>query len=302
MTDHTSRPVIDDIHRLLDLTFAGVQITPDVQDLKEEIRTNLLVRVAELEAAGQSRADASRHAIAQLGDMRELFDGLPSSPAASSLGWNAAVQRHRVRHKAAFVVGLVVAALASTIGLVLATLGATGVLALPTGVIVAFTGIAANGLAWIIGDWLAHETTTNHPMPATRASGYFLAAFLASYALGLGGLVALGALPVWTVVFATLGAVVAIVVFAFLRATQTNRQKVWVREFRGEQPDMLSRFHEEPETVTRLGLYTMAIWVVGLAAFVVLGVTTSWAWSWLALLGGLVIMMITLARMMFGPR
>jgi MFS family permease len=302
VTDHTGPPVVDDIHRLLDETFAGVQITPDVQDLKEEIRANLLVRVAELEAAGQSRADASRHAIAQLGDVRELFDGLAAAPTSSPVGWSAAARRHRVRPKAAFVVGVVVAALATTIGLLLATLGATGVLPVPTGVVIALTGIAANGAAWIVGDSLAHETTTNHPMPATRASGYFLASFLAGYGLGFGGLIALGALPVWTVVFAALGAVAAIVLFAFLRATQTNRQKAWVREFRGEQPARLNRFHEEPETAARFGIYTMAIWVVGLAAFVVLGFTTGWAWSWLALLGGLVIMMITLARMVFRPR
>ena len=37
-----------DIHRLLDEAFAGVEMTPDAQDLKEEVRANLLERVAEL--------------------------------------------------------------------------------------------------------------------------------------------------------------------------------------------------------------------------------------------------------------
>ena len=41
-----------DIHRLLDEAFQGVEMTPDAQDLKEEVRANLVARTAELEAAG----------------------------------------------------------------------------------------------------------------------------------------------------------------------------------------------------------------------------------------------------------
>src|SRR5258708_1436296 len=137
MTDDTIRPVGGDLHRLLDGTFAGVEMTPDAQDLKEEMRANLVARVAEFEAAGQSPTVAARRAIAEVGDVRGLLDSNTVPPARASVGWDAAVLRYRVRPKPGFVVGIVVAALAATIGLLLATLDATTVLPLPIGVTIA---------------------------------------------------------------------------------------------------------------------------------------------------------------------
>jgi hypothetical protein len=49
-----------DIHRLLDEAFAGIEMTPDAQDLKEEVRANLVARSAELEASGKTPTDAAR--------------------------------------------------------------------------------------------------------------------------------------------------------------------------------------------------------------------------------------------------
>ena len=43
-------------------------------------------------------------------------------------------------------------------------------------------------VAWIVGDSLVQETTTNHPMPSGRAAGYAVASFLTVYGLGFGGL------------------------------------------------------------------------------------------------------------------
>src|SRR5690606_16487130 len=124
-------------------------------------------------------------------------------------------------------------------------------------------------VAWIVGDSLAHETTTNHPMPTLRASGYFLASLLAVYGIGTSGLIALGALPLWAIALAALGVVAAIILFAFLGAAQTNRRKAWARALLGEQHARRSRFEEEPETAARFGIYTSVIWMVSFAGFVV---------------------------------
>ncbi len=62
------------IHRLLDQAFAGVAMTPETQDLKEEIRGNLVARVAELQAGGMDAAKAGSTAVRELGDVRELVD------------------------------------------------------------------------------------------------------------------------------------------------------------------------------------------------------------------------------------
>lgn len=307
MTDSTPRSTGGDIHRLLDDAFAGVDPTPDAQDLKEEVRANLVARVAELEASGTASADAARRAIAELGDVQELLGGTvgttPSTTGAS--GWDAqlaAMRNHRVRPKPAFVVGIVVASLLIVIGLSLATLATLEVLPLPGGVTIGLLGVVAAASAWLVGGSLAQETTTNHPMPPRRAGGYSLASFLAVYGLGFVALVVTSALPVWGVVFAALGVVAAIVLFAFLGATQTNRHKAWTRQLHRPSASYPGRrFEEEPETAARFGIYTMVIWIVAFVTFLVLSFTIGWSWSWLAFVVGFLIMMLTLARMLFTP-
>ncbi|MEN2738167.1 permease prefix domain 1-containing protein [Microbacterium sp. X-17] len=289
-----------DLHRLLDEAFAGVEMTPDAQDLKEEIRANLIARVAELEASGRSSSEAAREAVAELGDVRDLLaepDAATRAPGGDPFA--AAQARHHVRPKPAYVVRTVIASVVAVAGLLLAALGATGVLPVPLGVTILFLGIGATGVAWIVGDALVQETTTNHPMSSLRAGGFFLATFLVIYGAGFAGLVALSALPVWGIVFAALGVVVGTVLYAWLGATQTNRRKAWVRELTRTMPP--NRFEQEPETAARFGIYTAVIWVVTFAVIVVLVFTVGWWWAPLAFLGGFALMMLILARMMFAP-
>lgn len=309
MADNTPRPGGGDIHRLLDEAFSGVELTPEAQDLKEEVRANLMARVADLEAAGTRPADAAHQAIDELGDVRELvgesIGGAASTsgahPATGASGYNAAHQLARVRPKPAFVVRVVVASIVAAAGLLLAGLGATGGLALPVGVTILMLGIGATGVGWIVGDSLVQETTANHPMPSGRGAGFALASFLTVYGLGFAGLVILGVLPLWGIAFAGVGFVAGVVLFSFLGATQTNRHKAWVRQAQGEMTTP-NRFEEEPESAARFGIYTAVIWLVAFAFFIILSFTVGWLWSWLALLGGFVVMMLVLAQMLFGPR
>jgi hypothetical protein len=290
-----------DIHRLLDDAFAGVEMTPDAQDLKEEIRANLLSRVAELEASGIDPADAARRAIAELGDVGDLLgepDAAPAAPVHDD--YTALALRHRVRPKPGFVVRVVIWSVLVVVGLVLATLGAAGALPLPLGPVIALLGVASTGLGLLVGDSLAQETSTNHPMPAARAGSYAGATFLATYGLGFVGLIALGTLPMWCVVFAALGVIAAIILFAFLGASQTNRHKAWTRDARASLPP--DRFTQEPETAARFGIYTAVIWLVTFGVIVLLVFTVGWWWTPVAFLGGLAVMMVVLARMLFGPR
>ncbi|WP_375385532.1 permease prefix domain 1-containing protein [uncultured Microbacterium sp.] len=296
-----------DIHRLLDEVFAGVEMTPDAQDLKEEMRANLVARVAELEASGSLPRDAAREAIAELGDIRELLGetdaaatGIPSTPATD--GYAALQLRHHVKLKAGFVVRVVVWALVAVVGIALGVLGATGALPVVIGPVIAFFGLASTGLGLVVGDSLAQETTTNHPMPQARAAGYALATFLAAYGLSFGFIVAVGALPVWAIVFAALGVIAAIILFAFLGASQTNRHKAWVRHAQNEAARVGNRFEQEPETAARFGIYTVVIWLVTFGIIALLVFTVGWWWAPLAFAGGFAVMMLVLARMLFAPR
>jgi hypothetical protein len=169
------------VHRLLDDAFAGVELTPEVQDLKEEIRANLEARTAELQAGGTSSDVAARRAFDELGDVRALAveaagGGEPSGPStAPAHGLQQAArsaQLHQVRPKPAFVVNVVITAAVTAALATFAVLGAVGILSIPVAAVVAWAAGAAFGAGWIVGTALVQETTTNHPMPGIRAAGY----------------------------------------------------------------------------------------------------------------------------------
>lgn len=289
-----------DIHRLLDEAFQGVEMTPDAQDLKEEVRANLMARAEELEAAGATPSDAARQALSELGDVRELLDETSdAAPSRSTDAYVALVQRHRVRPKPGFVVRVVVWSIAAVVGITLGILGASGVLPIPLGAQIGLFGLASTGLALVVGDSLSQETTTNHPMPQSRAAGYFLATLLGAFGLGFVALVAFGSMPMWGIVFAALGVIASIILFSFLGATQTNRHKAWTRQVAAATPP--NRFEREPDTAARFGVYTAAIWLVTFAVIAVLVFTVGWWWAPVAFVGGFALMMLLLARMLFAP-
>ncbi|MGW6454004.1 hypothetical protein [Isoptericola sp. NPDC055063] len=54
------------VHRLLDDAFAGVEPSPEVQDLKEEIRANLEARAAELPDGRATPSKGNRPAFHEI--------------------------------------------------------------------------------------------------------------------------------------------------------------------------------------------------------------------------------------------
>ncbi|MGP9502246.1 hypothetical protein ACT3TS_08525, partial [Specibacter sp. AOP5-B1-6] len=81
-------------------------------------------------------------------------------------------------------------------------------------------------------------------------------------------------------------------------ATQTNRKKPWARAA-ARQYRVQDRFAQDPVAAARFGIYTVVLWLLAFAAFVVLSMTVGFLWSWLALLAGLAGFMVLLARMLF---
>ncbi|KQM83128.1 permease prefix domain 1-containing protein [Agromyces sp. Leaf222] len=318
MTDHRSSG--GDLHRLLDEAFAGIEVTPEIQDLKEEIRGNLLARMGELEASGLSQADAARKAIAELGDVRELIDvendgtadaaGGPTAPAtrvgghtsaARAESATAAALRNRVRPKPGFVVRTVVLSIVGAAALVLLVLGLTPLLALGEGALVGLAVVFGLALGAVTADALSQETTTNHRMPAGRAIGYGAATGLLLAGLAFTPVVIVHLDLAWLVLAgaAVIGAIGAL---SYLGATQTNRHKPWVVQQHREAANIGTRFEEDPAAGARFGIYTAVIWTIAFVAIPIIGFTAGWIWAPLAFIGGFVAMMLVLARMLFGAK
>jgi hypothetical protein len=285
------------VHRILDQAFAGVELTPEVQDLKEEIRANLVARVAELEAVGRSAHDAVRTAVEEVGDLRAAVAEVAAASGASA--WAAherLVALHRVRPRPVVVVGLVVLSAALTTALVLIVLGATGLVAMSPAS-AALKGVAGALLAGgIVVVALRQETTVHYPMPLGRAAGWGAATAAGVLAVAL-GTTFVGDTSRLALLEAAIGlAVAATAGLVTLGATQTNRTKGWVRDAADQSQD---RFSQDPAAAARFGIYSGALWFAALSTVVVVGLTAGWLWSWTPLVAALLVEMVLLARMQF---
>jgi len=295
------------IHRYLDDAFAGLPMNAELQDLKEEIRSNMQSRVAELEGQGVAPAAAAATAIDELGDVRAIIgDGGAGTDGRTNAGTNAGtnggtVAEHLAAHVAnkvsprpGFVTGTVLlsaVALASLLLFVL-VLGDRGSAAPAV-----LSGFALAMCAGAITAWsLQQETSQNYPLPRRRALGYGAAAAAAVVGLCLCALVAVAGTGMLVAgIFVVLGATIG---FIRLGLSQTNRRKPWVRAMARDYQAQ-DRFTQDPVAAARFGIYTAAIWILAIAVFIWLTFTLGWGISWLALLAGLALFMVVLARMLF---
>jgi hypothetical protein len=284
------------LHRMLDEVFAGVEMSTERQDLKEEIRANLIARVAELEASGADPDVSARRAIDELGDLRSALDLTGPAPDAKAPDW----AQQQVRPRPAYLLRTIVLATVAAAALAVLVLAAT-VASIAVGVQLIAVLVLALAAGAGTADALCQETTSNHPMPVGRAVGYGAGTALVLTALGAAWLWLRGDDLPWLIAAGIL-ALAGIALLAYLGATQTNRHKAWVLRVQASHAEVGDRFTTDPTAAARFGIYTMVIWLVALAAFVALTLTVGWAWSWLALVGGLAAMMLMLARMQFRPQ
>ena len=296
------------VHRYLDQAFTGVGLTPQVQDLKEEIRANLLARVDELIAAGRQPQDAVRTAIDEVGDLRELIaeaaggpDGSPrrGPEGAATVGWvewQQVAALHRVRPRTRFVVGVVVLGAMLATALTLVVLAALGVVSMSTGAAVLKAAAGALLVGALVTVSLRQETTTHYPMPLGRAVAWGAAGGAGALALELGTLFAGDTAHVGLLEAAILLAVASVAGLVGLGVSQTNRTKAWARSASARPED---RFSRDPAAAARFGLYAAVLWLLATVAVVVVGLTAGWLWSWTPPFAAILLTLVLLARMDF---
>jgi MFS family permease len=292
-----STTVDTSIHRALDRAFAAAPASAEAQDLKEEVRASLMARAADLEAAGAAPADAARTALAEIGDLRDVVAAVADAPDDDP-GQAALLSAHRVRPRPAFVVRVTLAAVLLAGSAALVALVATGALAWSAGTGAVLAVVAGLATGVVVADALRQETTQSYPLPARRALGFGAASAAVVAALGLGGLFAAGLGRIWLAVAAGVLLVGGLLGLVVLGVTQTNRHKPWTVEL-GRRAAGQDRFSREPEAAARFGIYSVALGLLAVLAFVVLTMTVGLAWSWLALAAAVPLFFLLLARMLF---
>ncbi|MEO7720354.1 MAG: permease prefix domain 1-containing protein [Pseudolysinimonas sp.] len=298
-----------DIHRLLDEAFTGVTMTPELQDLKEELRGNLAARSAELQSKGKDAASAARTAVAELGSIPELIAsvggggvggdaGTPLSPGAAA----AEVARlHRVRPKSGFVVRasvLSVAILAFAFHVILDLVQQRTASTLDAQL---WTIGFAVLVAALVADSLHQETAQHYPMPLPRSIRWGAASGFLAAGIGYALFFFWHRPPLALLAAAIILTVAATMAMIALGVTQTNRLKPWALA-QNRQYEVEDRFSQDPVAAARFGIYTVIIWLTAITLFVVLSIAVGFVWSWLALVAGLVVFFLVLARMLFAPK
>jgi hypothetical protein len=291
-----------DIHRLLDQAFAGVTMTPELQDLKEELRGNLLARADELQSNGMDAAKAASNAVAEV-DIPELIAGIAAEarPANSLAAQVADLARlNRVRPTVGFVVRATVLSILAAVAAAVVVVTGLKPSALNFAAVIVF-GLAIGALT---SDSLRKETAQHYPMPIPRTLAWGAAAAALSTGLAWAVPVVADAIrPGRDLLVGSLIIVVAltaagIVGLIALGVTQTNRTKPWALA-QQRQYEVDDRFSQDPVAAARFGIYTVVIWTIAIALFVVLSISVGFAWSWLALVAGLAVFFLVLARMLF---
>jgi hypothetical protein len=300
------------IHRLLDDAFEGVAMTPELQDLKEELRASLLARAEELQHGGADPAAAATTAMREIGDIDDLVAAVSSGDPFPASGHGATgphahpdlaraadiMRRQRVRPSAAFVVRTVLLAIVLTAAVVLLVLGGIGALVSPWGTGAAIAVVFAVATGVIVADALRQETTMHFALPRGRAAAWGLSAGALAAGLGLVAVAIVHPGGLGVLIAAIVLGLAGILGLVWCGVTQTNRTKPWVLAM-GRQAAIGDRFADDPAAAARFGIYTVVVWIGGLAAFIVLSLTVGFVWSWLAIVATIIVFFLVLARMNF---
>ncbi len=290
------------LHRLLDDAFAGIAVTPDTQDLKEELRSSLIARVAELTAQGVPDAEAARRAIDELGDVRAaaLETAQIEGGKRAKVDVVALALANQVKPKPAFVLRAVALSAVIVIAVTALVLAFMGVWDVADGAMVA---VALGGIALPIGllvaDALGQETTSNYPMPRKRAGLYGLA--VGAILAGVPFITWFGfdTDQLWAGILGVVVTVLGVLLATYLGVTQTNRHKPWTKAAEANF-QFQNKWEDNPQDAARYGMYSGALWLLAIGAFVALSLTVGFAWSWIAFLVAVLVQMIMTARMLFG--
>lgn len=287
------------IDNRLDEVFCEYPSSPQLSDLKAELRADLTAQVREAVQQGAAADEAARTVLTRFGDLNAVVaevanDSTPHEAAAHQLD--------RVRPGVGFILRTVALSLVVLASAVVVATGAIGVFALPSAVLFVVLAVGVAIPAGVItADSLRQETTQHYPMPRRRALAYAMAAVVGVAGVGLVGIGFTD--PGMLIPLAVTGGVLLVTSIAgliILGVTQTNRAKAWVHELHREHYGQ-DRFSQDPMAAARFGIYTVVIWTVAIAAFIVLTIKLSIVVSWLALVAGFVVFMLVLATMLFGP-
>jgi hypothetical protein len=292
-----------DTKAFVETLFDGYERTDALSELMEELAGNLDDKIANDMRKGIARPAAFDKAKAELGDVSALAGEL-----SLKLRRDIIAERYlggqkylTVRRVAAYVLfGLILLFGIVTAAIVYFERGIGGgiqpdAVRMPglLGVLLVFVTAAVAGFTFL---GVTQETAELYPMRKRRAVFYALAAGVTAFGLVLLPLTYFATERGLMEAIATLlpFAVPGAGLLAFLCLTEAGRLKPWaaeraMAEMRGTR-EMLSG-----AAAVRFGLYSGAVWIFALGAFVTLGFLVGFRYSWLAFVFAVAVQLVVQA-------
>jgi len=272
----------------VDRLFADYSDTPDLRDFKEEIAVNLHERVREFIGKGLSEDAAFEKASAELGDITVIADNAAKQKRSETIGQMYMKAKVPLTKKTAAGMSTATAFLLLAGGLAL--INSFGGASETSYYLAAGLLSVACGVYTYFG--LSQETTAHYAMKRGRALAYgiicligVLGAALATVSLLFDGWEMSAALGVKAVLI-----IPAICGLIFMLATETKRQKPWLKEMidRDLEKSMDGEWafkdysgFVDPLKSRRYGVASGALWLFAIALCITLGVFVGWEFSWL---------------------
>jgi hypothetical protein len=295
-----------DTKAFVETLFDGYEKTAALVELIEELTGNLDDKIANDMRKGMARSVAFDKAKAELGDVSALAGELSLKLRRDIIAERYLGGRKylTVRRVAAYVLfGLILLFGIVSAAIVYFERGIDGGVKLDAvrmpglfGVLLVFVTAAVAGFTFL---GVTQETADHYPMRKRRAAFYAIAAGIISFGLVLFPLT----------YFATerglMEAIAVLIPFAlpgtgllvFLCLTEAGRLKPWaaeraMAEMRGAQEIFSGA------GAVRFGLYSGAIWIFALGAFVTLGFLIGFRYSWLAFVFAVAVQLVVQALCM----
>lgn len=280
--------------KYIDSLFSEYQETSALTDFKEELKSFLDERIKTLVKSGIDENDAFEKATNELGDMSAVADEISRKKKQEILGEMYMKTRHYMSTWRIALYILCGAVLG--FGAIVAALSGffSGDVNAPLGSLLIFGGIPILGFLFL---GLTQETAMHEAMGWKRALLYVVAGgvflfgvfvFLVTYFENSAGLpYAIATLIPFILPSSAFG--------AFLILTEKDRSKPWVIRQREEYMKRSTERFGDPAQEERFGLFSGALWIAAIAAFILLTILFGLKFSWLAFVVALIGEMLILA-------
>jgi len=283
-----------DTRKYIDSLFSDYEETSALTDFKEELKSFLDERIKALVKSGMNEDEAFRKATNELGDMSAVADEISRKKKQEILAEMYMKTRHymsTLRIALYILCGTVFA-----FGVIVAVMSKffSGDINAPLGSLLVFGVVPILGFLFLA---LTQETATHEPMDWKRALMYVIAAgiflfgvivFIITYFEDSAGLpYAIATLIPFILPSLAFG--------AFLILTEKDRSKPWVKKQREEYIRRSRERFGDPVQEERFGLFSGALWIAAIAAFVLLTMLFGLKFSWLAIAAALIGQMLILA-------